>query len=463
MLIYFRLFALGIIMFSLYNNQNVTPPFYLLTLFYIILVSFQIKYQKYYQNLPGISVFNIVAFFRYSIVPLAYYLSDDSYFVISSKLPTVYESIYLMIYEMLCVYITLLYVSKRKYAFIAQGEACKKNIKVFKTNIIFVLFTLIIMAITFSSTSIKSGMIALLSGGVGELYVMDKVENMSFKTMAFRFIWSSTIAWIYTYCIFKLYEVFKKKKSIKIVVCAILVTLFLIVLTFVNQVGGTLARWQAIVFGSAGVFLLLKLFYDSRNLILYSLLIPCALSLCIITIFKNAGYVEGGKSSFQKAALSVLDPKGLDEYFAGPLGVADGIQFKEKSDMGIKNMFNDFIDNAPIFSHYFDSNETTSVQYNKNIGTLGSIIPLVTQSSIYFGYLFAPLLSIISIFLICFCDSRFNTQQGYSCYIYAFVSCWFALEASMLNFTIICSWFYLYIIPMILFFVLSKQFIKNIK
>lgn len=157
MLIYFRLFALGIIMFSLYNNKNVTPPFYLLTLFYIILVSFQIKYQKYYHNLPGISVFNIVAFFRYSIVPLAYYLSDDSYFVISSKQSTVYESIFLMIYEMLCVYITLLYVSKRKYAFIAQGEACKKNIKVFKTNIIFVLFTLIIMAITFGSTSIKSG------------------------------------------------------------------------------------------------------------------------------------------------------------------------------------------------------------------------------------------------------------------------------------------------------------------
>ena len=74
---------------------------------------------------------------------------------------------------------------------------------------------------------------------------------------------------------------------------------------------------------------------------------------------------------------------------------------------------------------------------------------------IYFGYLLTPLLSIISVIMVRVLDYRYLRSTSIDVYIYAFTACWLGL-ATILNFTICISWFYVTIIPAYLLIKLTE-------
>lgn len=87
----------------------------------------------------------------------------------------------------------------------------------------------------------------------------------------------------------------------------------------------------------------------------------------------------------------------LNAYFNGPYNVAIGVMISDK--VNIMTFFGDILNSIPFFPVFFGQMITSPQQFNwivKGEGTgVTKIIPLISQGSIYFTPIFAPLLTVL--------------------------------------------------------------------
>lgn len=190
--------------------------------------------------------------------------------------------------------------------------------------------------------------------------------------------------------------------------------------------------------------------------------IPTIILLILITSYKNAGF-NIGETKFSDSISDIFSSSNFDSYFSGPVNVNNAIGVKNNyKNLGMKTIINDMLNNMPIVNHYMDITQTSVYAYNASIGRIWNgvgdqIIPLLGQSIIYFGYIFAPLMGVITILIVRKFDYLFKKNSSYMMYVYAFIAVWMAVEPMMLNLTITINWFYIRIIPFALIFMITNK------
>lgn len=437
------------LLLSLLQFKNFEHPIILVSIFYSLFLFIWKGRKETFKNSPGITVLAVGMFFRYAMLPLSYYtfggynLYTPDYFD---------DAIIVMLFEQVVLFSLIL-------------RTCKENNRNFTNNINDVkinpsiwsfIICIALMLYSFGSTSLTVGFDTIGSGNLNDFYENELVEQ-TFTNQLQNFIWTSAYLVLYILILYKLKYFYEKNNNNLYIISAILITLVLGLITFLNQSGGSLARWQTIVFTLSGVFLVLALFPQRQKFILLSIGIPFGTFMLIATAVKNGGFMSTTGGSFSDAMNMTFGPESLDSYLDGPDGISGAIKLKETSDLWMESLFHDFIHQIPILHKFEDIALLTTKRYNLIVGKVGFILPLTGQSMIYFGYILAPLLSSIAFLILRKMDRNFKSCNTLFSYVYAFGGCWVAIGMVFLNYTIMNAWLFTYFIPLItLLFFVSK-------
>ena len=273
-------------------------------------------------------------------------------------------------------------------------------------------------------------------------------------------LWETLTTWIYVYLTMREAEKYESDHRNIHTTLVIVYTFIFILITFIQSVA--FSRWYTIISAISAIACLFKMFPQSKKKILLSIGIPTIILLILITSYKNAGF-NIGETKFSDSISDIFSSSNFDSYFSGPVNVNNAIGVKNNyKNLGMKTIINDMLNNMPIVNHYMDITQTSVYAYNASIGRIWNgvgdqIIPLLGQSIIYFGYIFAPLMGVITILIVRKFDYLFKKNSSYMMYVYAFIAVWMAVEPMMLNLTITINWFYIRIIPFALIFMITNK------
>ena len=439
-------------------------PIWLLSVLYSLFLVFLRFNRSLYilRDSPGLLALFIAMFGRYIIVPFAYYYTREYNFM-ASTYQFMEEAVFLMVYEQICVFITIWLCVKKVNNNILVKPFSITRIKYEKFFFVCAIVSFIFIAINYKS--LGEGMSVLQSG---DLTAFSDINSPIESGSAYiNIIWQALCVWLYVYLVIRQRSCYEKDSRNKRIIISIIYTYILILLSFIDQTG--LSRWYTIVMVGSCLAFLNHLYPKRKNIINKFILIPAIVLLVLATMIKNLGYSSVGAhvdSSVVEAASSSL----FDAYFAGPTNVNSSIALAMESDLGAANIINDALNNMPIVNHFLNPNRTTVYQFNDMLGRIepfresgDQIIPLVGQSLIYFGVLLAPLLSVLSVLITFYFDEKFRRDYSYLSFCYGLIAIWFGVEAMMLNLTINFSWIYIRIFPFWVFLFLSnKHSIKSI-
>ena len=385
---------------------------------------------------PGIITLNFVMFCRYVILPAAMYLHGDTTSAYVLQQDKMHEAIFVMWFELLALMLSIYFTSKYMRKSINQESETLLDLSRVKNGSIICLAVVCILVVLVVRYPHLVGGLELLFKG----YITDSIDISGVSGMV-GILWKSLTAWLGIYYLYVL-----KKKNVRgrsLTHSLVLGIAIAVLISFIGQT--TISRWYSVVTFCAMYFCAIRLFPDRRNALNRMILLPAVAALVLTSIYKNTGFLKN-QDGMMKYFLELFDVSTLNAYFAGPFSVNNAVYLKQESSIGMSSMFYDLLRNFPVINHYINVGKSTVVVYANYLGRGDQILPLVGQSMIYFGYVFAPLLSVISVMLIRFFDSQYLKSASLLMYVYAFTACWLGL-ATILNFTICVSWFYVMIIP----------------
>lgn len=409
-------------------------------------------------NNYGASIINIVMFFRYIGTPLVI-MGNSSLSLFAHDYEHMNLAIVIMAFELIAIFMTLELTGKSYYK---KQELLLENaytIRCYSMRggvIVAATVAVIIFGLALTYKNLGMGFYTIISGTTTAAKTIE-VNNI------LDIIWQVLCVWLYAYLLIDQAQKYSKTKLSRHVLIIVVISLIFVLITFIESV--SFSRWYTIISACTVLTCMCHLFPEKRKFITFSIMSPALILLILITSYKNAGYIVG-TTSFTESLINIFNPTNFDSYFSGPVNVNNAIGLKESGQYGFLTLFRDMINNMPIVTGNLTPSSSSVYGYNAYIGRLwgttgDQIIPLVGQSMIYFGYIFAPLLSIISVFVIRWCDFKTRISNSYMIYIYAFTASWFAVEASMLNFTINCTWFYIRIIPFAIVLYIAENIAKH--
>lgn len=390
---------------------------------------------------PGILTLNIIMFCRYLLLPIVMLLKNNDLSIFAKQYGRIDEAIIIMWIELIGIFVAILftgnnYKKKKKEQPVWGKKQEFYELKYAKLISIGGVLLLTIMVIKYPH--LLAGFELLTKG-----YLINEVD-ISGVSGAVGIVWKSLTTWLGIYFFYSL-----KKKNIngrKLTISLVFGILTLVFVSFVGQV--TISRWYSIVTLCAIYFCAVKMFPEKKKIVTMLIIIPAFMFFLVLSIYKNTEYLYAGGSMILFIS-ELFDVTTLDSYFAGPVCVNNAIYLKEQSNLGINSIWYDALRNFPVLNHYIDVSKSTVETYHSYLGRGDQILPLVGQSMIYFGYICAPLLSMLSVIFLRYFDYRYMKARTLNIYIYAFIACWMALS-TILNFTICLSWFYSVIIPILI-------------
>lgn len=434
--------------FSYYEYSFWLLPTVYTSLFFITYVN-----RKLSSRNIGALVLNITMSIRYVAIPVIYYSTNElSRF--ARNYNNLGSAIYLMIYEMI-VLMLVLEISARKY------YKKEKNMKTKKQPLLHLQYGKL-LAIGISIIVLGIGVFYKNLGAGFRVITTGKLEqSINFVNNNFiDILWETLTTWIYVYLTMREAEKYESDHRNIHTTLVIVYTFIFILITFIQSVA--FSRWYTIISAISAIACLFKMFPQSKKKILLSIGIPTIILLILITSYKNAGF-NIGETKFSDSISDIFSSSNFDSYFSGPVNVNNAIGVKNNyKNLGMKTIINDMLNNMPIVNHYMDITQTSVYAYNASIGRIWNgvgdqIIPLLGQSIIYFGYIFAPLMGVITILIVRKFDYLFKKNSSYMMYVYAFIAVWMAVEPMMLNLTITINWFYIRIIPFALIFMITNK------
>lgn len=452
----FNVFTFFYCAFISIRNQ-IEYPFYLLPLIYSILFILCHKSRKLIGKTPGITVIMVVMFFRYIVLPIVL-CNEGKLSIYANDYKSVNAAIFIMIYEMIAIFIVLeLTACKALKTYDFQIKSDKKIVAVKPPVLIVLLIGCAIIGIYFTNRDILNGNIFLINDTVN-----DSIQDVS---SAVKILWQCITSWIFVYGINRQkdkYTVDQKNRHIGI---SILYMLIFVIITYMGQ--ARISRWYTLVSSIAAIFILISLFPEKTSIITITTVIPVVVLIVLASLLKAGLYTQGNHLHFQISEL--ITPTSGDAYFAGPVSINNAIGLSKIKGIGFRNIIYDICNNMPIVNHFVKTGNSTAYLYNSYLGRIfnssggDQIISLVGQSGIFFSWIFAPLLSCISVLFLRFSDKKYLQTTNYMKYIWGFIAIWFGLE-TILNMTINLSWIYIRIIPMfIIFWLIDKISFKQIK
>lgn len=397
---------------------------------------------------PGIVVLNIILFARFVILPFAMCLTgDQSIYILDSSNRAF--GVPLMLYELVGIGFVLKFTARKTRTIVQakRDDDQRSNIPVpfLKEGVdhgwvIWILALAILVIIVHRNPYLVSGF---------DLITQGTTANASSDLAAGGFViavWDTLLAWVY------LWLVFITKRSIRSTrlacILSILLTYAYLLMIYIGQV--SISRWHTVIAFAASIFCLMILYPQHRPMIAIWTTVPVAILIFTASAFKNSTYSWAG-ITFSQAARQLFDVSTFDIYLAGPSTVSDGVTMYLKGVSNISSLFVDMISNLPFVGHLADQSLSVAYQYHLALGRGDLIMPLTGESMVYFGWPFAPVLSMVMVYCVRVFDRLALTAPDLAhAFIAAFSAAWLG-AGIILNITIIISWFGLRIIPFYLF------------
>lgn len=374
----------------------------------------------------------IVCIFRYIVSPLIF-LSKREICEFATAYNYMDEAVYYMLFEMVCIVLPLIYYKPNDNISIRQYKSSKH----------FTLFLLIVaLGVYITNRNVTGNFNLLNENNVG-------ANDFERESNVVILIWQAVLTYLYAVAIFSIY---KSQKISHRVVFSILLCVIYTIIIFTGQ--ASISRWYTVVTISASIAVFFKLYPNYRKSIVLSLVVPGVVLIVAATIIKNT--TVGYGASFDTTMESIFDVNLMDIYFAGPVSVNSGIGASERFSIGFSSIFYDILNNFPVLGNYIDRTKASVAIFGKYNGRGDLIIPLVVQSSCWFGKLGMGILSALSVVLVKKVDLKLKKSMSPISYVFAFISIWTGI-ITILNFTIWISWFYGMIIPTYILFYLSKR------
>ena len=438
-----RIFSiLGLLcsIFCFSNRMMFNSPFFLIPFVYTICTAIYIRRKRDFSFSPGLIALHIAMFMRYVVVIFSYYLNNSmSLYTVDYNYTT--QATYLMVYEMIAIFIATDYLSNKSRNKKVQVQFSDNTI--FNTSPIGIIIVGVILVLLAGSfLHLDQGYRVFLSGAYADLRDIEAETGQG--THYIDIIWETLCVWWFVYFICSQQQLYKPKKNNIFIVLSVIISLIFIVITFIGQT--SINRWYTIMTALSLIALLTKLYPNKRKGIAMTIFIPLGLIIMLATLIKNAGY-EAGATTVGESLKTLFNPSEMDSYFAGPVGVGNAITVAKLPQSGLSMIFGDVFRSIPLIGRLFDSFPSSLSEYWRLQGRGDLINPLIGQSVAYFGYILSPILSIFCVYLIFVFDRKYKQKNSYLTYIYAFCGIWFAIVPMMLNLTIGVNWFFIRIIP----------------
>lgn len=444
--------------YGLVNSDEFSVPIWLLPLVFSVGVA--ICKNIIIKATPGVLTLCFLMFLRYVFTPYAYY-SDG---VINTMVTTqafLTEGLILMLYELILVFVAL-ELSGRKYAIkynSLKNDYVKYELQLKNGFIIILGVVLVLIYIGVVYKSLGQGLNAFLNSTYNDL---DEIESQFESGEGYiNIVWQSLCVWLYIYLVMREKNANDIRPSSSHIIRAILYTVMFIILTFIDSTGVT--RWFTFVSAIASLSCLIYLFPSYKKTVGASILIPLAALMIFSSLVKNGGYVKGS-TTVAESAEGTFGATNMDVYCNGLGNVNATFQLANiNSDINVTTVAVDFLRSIPIINHYVPKEITSTYVFHKAVGRDDQILPLIGQSYAYFGFLLAPLLTILIIMLVRRLDYRFYYNSSYKKYAYAFAVVWIAASPMCHNLSLIFMWLFIRIIPFYAVLALTdKQATKSV-
>ena len=425
-------------LFSIFKSVQYDGPLRLIAMLPCVYVISFWRLKNYLMRFrPGIITLNIILFLRYVIMPVTIFDETDAGAL--SQITHLSDALCLMIYEEICVFATIFWVSRkldRKITLQAKAvHICTNTFFFYVCVVVFVVLCFLYPAL-----------IGSWGAFTGE-FEMEELEAVTNTNGVIRIVFGlleAVIAlWVIDWC---RYKYGKRASNLYPLIATVTVIAYLLLI----QMGSVrISRWQLVVCGAAMFALLVSFFPRNKKLFVFTLLLPSCLIILFVTGVKNLGYDLAGEQEISvKGDLS-------NAYFAGPYNVSAAISLAEREQADRVPLWNDLLYGLPGISRTIGYKGTSSYLFNKvyygDNRHNDAIIPLIGQSYYYFGPILSPILSVLIVFFLLIYDKKYVTTANDDSrkYIYAYIAIWLGIQ-SILNVTICMSWVYQRVIPLVI-------------
>lgn len=346
------------------------------------------------------SVFHIIIFGRYLIVPIlwASQRNYNGFVVVGAD----YDSAtWLMSYELLALSVF--------YRFMIKQEARNDSFKEVKISNIIFLFILLWIFIFFTNADYRDSLftfsvqnredLGLADGSLKDKIVHDGIYNV-FKGVGFLSL--------FLYIIFCL----NKMKNRTIRFC--LTLLLCITYTLRTGIGmSSVSRWNMIIGLIVGCIILMNFFQEKSKAIKKGTIFFVVIAIVMGSVLKLF-VTQSTEKSIGETMSFYLRAETFDEYFAGIGPVANGLRVNDvkQNEKSVERMFVDCFNTVPFFTKMIgaDKIKPTEPLYH-DVTWPQLIMPNITMSLFQFGWLLSPIYSILLFWLALFFERKYNTSD----------------------------------------------------
>jgi len=390
----------------------------------------------------GLSVFNIVVFIKYIVMPFSFTLAKNpTSELIKNVLPaSMITSMYLLIIDL---FVSLLVIQFFNRKLLKINEKNKLNLS-YQSNFKYVVLLLLVFALFAAFPSlIFNYHFFIIKDSFGERQTVDEsiVGIISIFTDLILII-PSLIVIYWSYSKYKL----NNSKTYYYISLLSIIPPMMIFKGF--------SRFSVLIPSIVWITIMVRLYPKFKKITSYISIMVITLvmvSISLYKIFKVSSTDYNSAKSFEINFNSIAT--NLNAYFSGVQNLSYAIEIKDSNKLvNFQNIFfNDFFRNIVFFSRFSNQNLTSSVLFNNYlydpIGIEDQIVPMTGQSLFYFGYYGSWILTAICIFIMLKLSERAYKEKSISkIYLYTFLSIYFSLSM-MITINSIYSIFFNFFIP----------------
>lgn len=418
-----------------------------LTYFACLLIT-KFDYVEYKNNISYISI-SILAFLKYSFMPIIIITSSDYYSgVLTSQIP---NSNYIIYGIILCCIecISIFSILNLYLHFKVKNKSTPINndIKIGLPMIIFMILSIFLIVIY------KDGFFPSQFLVIDQTYE-NSIINSNFDGLVKIIFY---LFKIYFLLFFTQNFIKKYRKSNKYIY---LIGVFIVLLIYLLLNTST-SRWGLVLPVLVYLFVLRDVWFKNMRskMIIYVVGVILSISFISISIFKFNWLMNDELNVVE--IIKVLGTQ-VQEYLSGPRAIAQGIETIDvyRDNITFTTLLNDFIGSIPFVSHYINQDNRINVYYNYLLkGTERAstqIMPMITIGHAYFTLVFCNFFILLSIFLaLYYGEKEKKSDDLFHKYIFSIISIRFALCIGF-NTQIIFAWYVSNFIPFIFVLWLNK-------
>jgi len=431
------------IIFILLSDKKIPSNLPFLPIFFTILVLIIPSFTAYVFKNIGITIINLTMIIRYLISPIliATYGTNLNFGHLTMQ-STQVIAVNLMIYEMIVMFIVFAIFHKKFYKVGDENDVMSISSS---NNIFGWLFVLLCVLILISNPAILTR--------YSFVWLSTDLKNKDVEgvSVSLFFLIIQLGHLVLTVNLLNLiYRFYERKKHFVFV----LISLLIIVISSSFIVGTS--RFSIILPLVTGLYTVLKLYKPYRKLLGILSIVLSFIFILVSTTLKQQ--TINGKSNYN--TFENLNTE-LQIYFSGVSNVTHaintGVIYEPFNIMGI---LSDLFRSVIYLNSLFGENVSALTEYNVIFYGGGmsqdQILPMIGQGYLYFGYLLAPILTVLTMLVVMFLDQKITKSSSLiTVYILTYLCLKFALF-NMANATIQIAFFTNFFLILLLISWLNK-------